>query len=253
MVVGMTKRSPAYFLVVQSGLFMAGLVALAFIPPLLYLLWLRSRERFDREPMAPVLTAFVYGGSFGVAIAVVLHLVFDFGYQQAGGPFPLEQEFVAAVLIAPIVEEFAKALGLGRFRRRLREVEDGIIYGAGLGLGFAATENLVYGITALLGSGFSDAFVTVVVRIFSSMLLHSSASALLGFGYGMAVLQGRGLSTLIPYYLVAVLLHGVYNFLVSTQELVGLAAAVLMVSFVAVTLRRRIEQFDRAGALELYT
>lgn len=232
---------------VQDGLLFAGLVALSLIPPMLYLLWLRSRERFDREPVGSVVGAFVYGGTIGVAIAVLLHILFDFGYQQSGGPFPLEDAFVAAVVIAPLVEEFAKALGLGRFRRRILELEDGIIYGAGLGLGFAATENLVYGVTALLDSGFGDAIVTVVVRVFSSMLLHSGASALLGFGYAVAVLRGRGMWSLLPYYLVAVFLHAVYNFLVSTQQLIGLVAAVIMVSFVATTLRRRIEHLDDQG------
>lgn len=232
----------------QDGLVFAGLVALALIPPMLYLLWLRSRERFDREPVGPVLGAFVYGGSVGVGVAVLLHLLFDFGYQQTGGPFPLEREFAAAIVIAPLVEEFAKALGLGRFRHRMLELEDGIIYGAGLGLGFAATENLVYGVTALLDGGFGDAIVTIVVRVFSSMLLHSGASALLGFGYGLAVLRGRGLWSLVPYYLVAVLLHSVYNFLVSTRQLIGLAVAVIMVAYVATTLRRRIERLDEESA-----
>ena len=248
MVVGTTKRSTAPARAVEEGLAFAGLVALALIPPLLYLLWLRSRERYDREPVGPVLGAFVYGGSVGVGVAVLLHILFDFGYRQSGGPFPLEDAFVAAVVIAPVVEEFAKALGLGRFRRRIQELEDGIIYGAGLGLGFAATENLVYGVTALLDGGFGDAIVTILVRVVSSMLLHSGASALLGFGYGVAVLRGRGLWSLLPYYVVAVLLHAVYNYLVSTRQLIGLAVAVIMVAYVATTLRRRIERLDEESA-----
>ncbi len=194
--------------------------------------------------------AFVYGGSVGVGVAVLLHFLFDFGYDQAGGPIPLSDALVAAIVFAPLVEEFAKGLGLGGLRRRIKEPEDGIIYGAGLGLGFAATENLVYGVTALIDGGFQDALVTIIVRIFSSMLLHSGASALLGFGYALAVLRGRAWGSLFPYYLIAVILHSVYNFLVSTQELIGLLAAVIMVVTVAVGMRRRIEHLDANGASE---
>lgn len=203
--------------------------------------------------MGPVLGAFLYGGSVGVGIAVLLHFLFDFGYQQAGGPIPLSDAFVAAVVFAPLVEEFAKGLGLGGLKGRIQELEDGIIYGAGLGLGFAATENFVYGITALLDGGFGDALVTIVVRIFSSMLLHSSASALVGFGYAMALLRGRSIGSVFPYYVLAVVLHAVYNFLVSTQELIGLLAAVIMVVTVAVGMRRRIEHLDEAGATQVYS
>ena len=55
---------------------------------------------------------------------------------------------VGAVIIAPFVEEFLKALGMMRagVKEEVDEVEDGLVYGAACGLGFAATENLMYGL-----------------------------------------------------------------------------------------------------------
>lgn len=220
------------------------LVVLAFLPPVLFLFWIRAHERHDREPVRTVLGAFAYGGSLGVAVAVVLHVLFEFGYTQGGAPFRLEDAFLAAVVIAPIVEEFAKALGLGTVRRHINELEDGIIYGAALGLGFAATENLVYGLTTLTDSGFEVAITVVVVRVFSSTLLHASASAIIGFGYGRAVLAGQSATQAAPHYLLAVLLHAGYNYLAGTQILMGFGIAVVIVIVVFGSMRRRIRRLD---------
>jgi len=135
-------------------------------------------------------------------------------------------------------------MGLTGARKHIRELEDGIVYGTGVGLGFAATENLVYGVTAMLEGGFGIAFATVTVRIFSSMLLHASASGLLGFGYGRVVLGGGVGWQLVPYYLTAVVLHALFNLLVSTEMLLGLLAAIIMVATVIGSLQRRIRQLD---------
>ena len=50
-----------------------------------------------------------------------------------------------SVIIAPIIEELSKALGLRLIKNQIFELEDGLIYGAVAGFGFAATENLIYG------------------------------------------------------------------------------------------------------------
>lgn len=228
----------------MSEALFAVLLALSLIPPLLYALYLRSREQHDREPVKAVLGAFLWGGTIGVAVALLLHILFEFGYHQAGGPLSIPDAVLAAVVAAPIVEEIAKALGLRGARRHISELEDGIIYGTALGLGFAASENLVYGIAGLLEGGFSVAISTVVVRTFSSMLLHAAATGLLGFGYSRMVLSGGVVWSLLPFYIAAVGLHALYNFLVGTEALLGLALGIVMVAVVMGMLRRRIEALD---------
>ncbi len=230
-----------------DGQILAWITALAFLPPAIFLLWIRAHEKVDREPVRAVLLTFVWGGSAGVGIALLLHALFEAGFHRIGGPLPaagISTAFMAAVVIAPIVEEFAKSLGLGLVRGRMRELEDGIIYGAAVGLGFAATENFVYGITALAEGGFGEAVLTLSVRVFSSMLLHASASALVGFGYGMAVRRGGVALEALPHYLGAVLLHSAYNYLVGTQVTLGLIAALVLVGTMVGILRSRIRQLD---------
>lgn len=230
------------------------LVVLALLPPLLFAVYLRNRERNGREPLSAVFGMFLYGGTAGIVIAVLLHWLFDIGFAGPAGNFGLEASFVAVVIAAPIVEELAKGLGLGYTRNRISELEDGLVYGAAIGLGFAATENLFYGFAAFSENGFDFSILTIAVRIVSSMLLHAGASGLLGFGYGAAVLKGGVAWQTIPFYVLAVALHALYNFLVSGAgtllgeawaDGLGFVAALVLVFGVIMILSSRIKSLDR--------
>jgi RsiW-degrading membrane proteinase PrsW (M82 family) len=216
------------------------LLALAFVPPLAFMLWVRNHEKTDREPVRLVLGMFLYGGTLGVVIALALILLLDYSIGVEPGGLTL----LSLVIIAPLVEELSKGLGLGLVRRHVTEIEDGIVYGAAIGLGFAATENLLYGLQALQDSGFERAAVTIGFRVLSSVLLHAGSTALLGYGYALMRLRNRGLVVLLPYYLLAVLQHGLYNYLVGGQLLWSFALAVVLVLVVTGLLRRQIRRLD---------
>lgn len=221
------------------------LIALSVLPPLLFMLWVRSRERHGREPLSAVLRAFLYGGTVGVLVAVVLNVLLEMGAYPVAAGAGIARPFLAVVIVAPLVEELAKGLGLGTVRTRIQEWEDGLVYGAAIGLGFAATENLVYGLTALADEGTALAVQTVAVRLVSSTILHASSTALLGFGYGVIVLRGGIAAQLLPYYLVAVLLHAAYNFLVLGNTYLGFVVSLFMVWLTFSLLQRRIRELDR--------
>lgn len=215
------------------------LLALSFLPPLLFLVWVRNHERHQREPLWAVGGMFVYGGTLGVIIALALTLLFGNGSADPSG-----LNLVSLVVVAPLVEELAKGLGLGLIHNRIRETEDGIIYGAAIGLGFGATENLLYGLYVFDSSGVEAAAMTIGLRVFSSVILHASSSALLGYGYARMRLTSSAMVAALPFYLLAVAMHSLYNFLVGPQYLIGFAAAVVMVLVVATLLRRQIRRLD---------
>jgi RsiW-degrading membrane proteinase PrsW (M82 family) len=156
--------------------------------------------------------------------------------------------FLAAEVIAPIVEEFTKplALRLKTVRNNLDELEDGLIYGAVAGLGFSATENLLYGYS-FLSEGFVAFLALMAIRSFGGCLLHASATALTGYGYGKTVMKHSSLFGVLPYFILAIFLHGFYNFLVS-YEFVGVVSgfflAFLFVIIAITTIRKRIRTLD---------
>jgi RsiW-degrading membrane proteinase PrsW (M82 family) len=156
--------------------------------------------------------------------------------------------FLAAVVIAPVIEEFTKplALRLKSVRYNLDELEDGLIYGAVAGLGFSATENLMYGYSSL-SEGIVAFLVLMAIRSFGGCLLHASATALTGYGYGKTVMKHSSLLGVLPYFILAIFLHGSYNFLVS-YELVGVASglflAFLFVIIAITMVRKKIRTLD---------
>src|SRR4029077_15999089 len=48
------------------------LLGLSFLPPLAFAVWVRNHEKHQRESMLAVLGMFAYGGTLGVAIALLI-------------------------------------------------------------------------------------------------------------------------------------------------------------------------------------
>jgi RsiW-degrading membrane proteinase PrsW (M82 family) len=205
--------------------FLVVLIVSAFALPLVFLAWIRNTERLDREPWHAVLRAFSWGAVFSVILAIVFSLLLLSLFRELG---PL-QEILAArfeqpeavfgvLVVAPLVEEAAKALGVRAGRRHTEVVVDGLVYGAAAGLGFSATENLFYGLAEFVESGAPPALVLIAFRSFSSSFLHASATAVVGYGIAKGWLTGRA-GTAVPYYFVAVAMHATFNGLASVGEL----------------------------------
>lgn len=215
------------------------LAAGSFLPALVFLGWVRAHERHGREPWRAVLGVFLYGATLGIAFALILASILDISLGSGSA-------FLAAVVAAPLVEELTKGLGLGLVRRHIDEPEDGIVYGVSVGVGFAATETLLYAIVELNGTNVGSALGLVLLRNFTSLLLHAGSSALLGFGYARMRLRHGAWPNLIPTYLLAVLVHALYNGLVLTRTWLGIAAAFVLVIAITTMLRRHIRRLDAA-------
>ena len=174
------------------------LLLFSFLPPILFLIWTRNTERYGREQWHVVLKVFIWGAVFAILIAVFISTILMFLYSRfvpvyvvLGGD-PTVQTLVLALIIAPFVEEGAKALGVYTAWYAVSEVEDGIVYGAASGFGFSATENLVYGVAALIAGGPALSITVIVIRSISSTFLHASATSVSGYGIGKhMVLGGR--------------------------------------------------------------
>jgi len=187
--------------------------------PLVYLVWIRNSPRYGREPWPTVLKTFAWGAVFSVIIAIILSVVFililgqiqslnDFFARRFQDPTTA----LGALLVAPIVEEAAKGVGATAGRPQTQSKTDGLVYGAAAGLGFSATENLVYALAALLvpGVGPSGSLIVVAVRSFSSTFLHASSTAVMGYGLAKSWLSGRPWAV-FPFYIVAVAMHATFN------------------------------------------
>ncbi len=223
------------------------LVFLSFLPPLVYTIWIRNTERCHRQQWFSIFLCFLWGATIAVVASLILEIFLEIPLQyslSSGDMTP----FLLTIVIAPVVEEFTKplALRLRSVKKNLSELEDGLIYGAVAGLGFSATENLLYGYS-FLSEGFVIFLVLMAMRSVGGCLLHASATALTGYGFGKTVMRQSSFLGVLPYFLIAIFLHGSYNFLVSNDffgVLSGLVLAFLFVIIAITMIRKKIRTLD---------
>ena len=227
------------------------LIFLSFLPPLIYTIWIRNTEKYHREKWKSVAVCFLWGASIAVLAAFILEVLLEiqlFVSIRDEGMVSL----VAVILIAPVVEELTKplALRLKTVKKEIDELEDGLIYGAVAGLGFSATENLLYGLDSL-SEGLLFFFVLITMRSFGACLLHASATALTGYGYGKTIMKRASILSVLPYFILAIFIHSFYNFLVSVDVVgvgVGLIVAFVFVAFTIRFVRKKIQMLDRQAS-----
>ena len=239
-------------------------VLAAVIPPIAYMIWVRDLEVCQREPYSVVARAFIYGASYTVLLAILIETVIVSLLFSSGSPFadilwffqdlsPEWRLVFLVTVVAPIVEETLKATGIFLVYDRLTEIENGIIYGVAVGLGFAATENILYLSDALI-VGIEVFIVTAVARALSSTLLHASATGVVGYGfakYRLGRMEGVDVHWLY-YLLLAILMHAVFNFFAvfgiltgADGNFVGLLVSFLLATGAFMLLRSRIQELDR--------
>lgn len=204
------------------------MVLFSLIAPLAYLSWIRKSERYQTEAWGPLLRAFGYGAFVGTFISLILEEISVSAYSSVVQPdlgLPNNANLALVVLavgIAPFIEEGMKGLGVYYMRAQIRFIADGLVFGAAVGFGFSFIENLLYGVSAWATLGVASAFATILIRSFSSSLLHGSATAMTGYGVAQNQMRkGRG-HAMAGYYLLAVTMHASFNVLASITVIIPL-------------------------------
>ncbi|MGB3682010.1 MAG: PrsW family intramembrane metalloprotease [Rubrobacteraceae bacterium] len=187
----------------------APLVGVGILQAVLYVLFVRFVDLYEREPLMYVLPVFVWGFTVAVVVSLVFNTLFSLTISAVASA--QAATFLTSVVGAPVIEESAKGLALlitfgvayGVSRRRgaieFSGVMDGIVYGSAVGFGFAIAEDLLY--YAQFGPE------TFVVRRVFGGFAHAAFASLTGIGIG-----------LIPW-----VRHGISKF---TVPLLGLAGAI---------------------------
>jgi len=223
------------------------LIVMAFLPPLIYTFWIRNLEKFNREKWKPIFFCFIWGSSIAIFAAIIIEIFLQFSIIPSVDN-PASLGFITAVLIAPFAEELTKpfALRISVVKKELDELEDGLIYGATAGLGFSATENLIYG-SQFLSEGALFFFIFILIRSFGGCFLHASATAWTGYGYGKTIIKKTSFIKIIPYFILAIFVHSFYNFILSYDFLgaaIGLTLALIFTAITILVVKNKITRLD---------
>lgn len=201
----------------QTAYIQAASSLLALIP-LAFVVWaLHIIDRWEPEPLLIKVATVLWGGIGAILVTLAIvypltSLLIDAGILRSEE----QLTFYSAVVQAPIVEEFAKAIPLLFLFLFMRKQIDGPIDGmviAGLSAaGFAFTENIQYFSGQLIDSG--DASFIFVMRGIMSPLTHAIFTAM-GFGlmFGLIAHRSRWWALLMfpAGWTISTLLHALWN------------------------------------------
>jgi RsiW-degrading membrane proteinase PrsW (M82 family) len=196
--------------------FTAFAALLALIPLAVVLLGVRWIDRWEPEPRGLLLFAFLWGGGMAVAAALIVGFTIE-------NAIPVDAvqsaayDFTSSVIVAPIVEETAKGLGVLLIflfaRRAFDGPVDGIVYAAVVAGGFAFTENIEYFAIELSDPAGSVGEVFFIRGILSPFA-HVMFTSMTGLFIGLAAQRGGrwlGVGFFFIGLVPAILLHALWN------------------------------------------
>lgn len=219
------------------------LLILAFAPGIFWLWYFYHKDKYRPEPLLLVVRTFIMGMAAVIPVALLeTALINPNDLLRSQSILAL---LGASFLIVGPVEEGAKflAVRLTVYRSPYFDEEvDGMVYSTACALGFASLENLFY----LLRFGWQ----VIVMRAFLSTLAHVVMSGMWGYALGRAKVQPEREALLTSGgLLAAMLLHGLFDFLLLTQSVFALLVIPMVIVLVLQLLRRM--RLAAASSLEL--
>lgn len=238
------------------------LFTLATIPIAILLMYVYSKDRYDKEPKLLIAKLFFLGALTVIPVIIfelIAGLVFhvEFGSSEhiphiSSGNFL--SLFLYSLIGIGLVEEGFKFIALRfgvwdniHFDRRF----DAIVYSVSVSLGFASIENIGY----LFSYGDSIA----VSRALYAVPAHACLAIIMGYYFGKAKFgkPEERFFLLFKGLTIPVILHGIYDFLLfcsATQPAVSTIWFIFFVIFIVKALRILSEQAreDRAATIIKY-
>ncbi|MPV49374.1 PrsW family intramembrane metalloprotease [Pseudactinotalea sp. HY160] len=190
--------------------FLAALVPLSVV--MAAVLWL---DRWEPEPRRLLLLTFLWGAGVSTASALGINTFLARAIHSASGD-PGVTQLLAAVAVAPVVEETLKGAGLlGLFllsRRLFDGAVDGVVYAATIAAGFAFTENVLYFARGEMAAALGQVFFA---RAVVSPFAHIIFTTCMGLAIGLASVRARRVTVALLVFplgwLAAVGLHALWN------------------------------------------
>ncbi len=206
-------------------------VLVLVLAPAIFWLWMvYSRDRYRPEPRALVARTFLLGAVAVIPVAAVEAAliyaatgIFDITAVEGAS---LGMIAYVSFVVAGVTEEVGKfAVVRATIYRSpyFDEPMDGLVYGAAAALGFATLENLAYAL--------SFGWEVILIRGPLTTLAHVLFSALWAYPLGMSKINPTGARGRVPAgLLAAIAAHGLFDFLVLSQNAYSLLAIPLFLA-----------------------
>ncbi len=185
------------------------LAALSYFIGFLFLLLIRSYDKYDKEPLGRLVLFSFLGGIISVLVSTFLYLFIHPKYN-----------LIDAILKVGTVEEFSKLATLfllyPLIKKEFDEIVDGIIYAAAISLGFSVIENIFYASHAVFP------YTLLAKRFLFATIGHISFSVYMGIAFYVHKRIHRNYLGLLLAFILATLAHGLYDGFIFNKNLVAL-------------------------------
>jgi protease PrsW len=161
-------------------------------------------DKGEKEPIGALWIAAGFG-FLGVILAILLETKL-IPLNDLKSTAPVGAMFFSSMGVG-MIEEACKFLPLAIFiyhKRYFNEHTDGIIYFAIAGLAFGLPENILYTVQFGTSAGFT--------RLILTPFFHAAVTGMVGYYLIKIKLAGKSPFNIIPFLLLAMLLHGLYDF-----------------------------------------
>lgn len=205
------------------------ILLVALTPVLVLLFYIYRKDKDQPEPKKEMAKAFLYG-----VVSVFVSLCISTLFSQMG-LFDIECNSIDDAIRfsffgAAIPEEIAKYLMLLLFLRKCNYFDqrmDGIVYAVCVSLGFAALENVMY----LVGN--YDTWVYLgISRALTAIPGHFVFGILMGYYYSLRTFDtGSFVNAKYKVLLIPILVHGIYDVICFSMDVLPYVAAILMILF----------------------
>ena len=188
------------------------LFGLAVLPAFLLMIYIRKKDKIEKEPKGLVASLFVFG-ALTVISAAIIEVIIDEFSKDLFGEGTIAYTFVEAFIMAALVEESGKFIVLKLRTWKNKEFNytfDAVVYSVAVSLGFATVENILYVMGGSLG--------VAIMRGILSVPGHAIDAVFMGYYYGLAKRceslndpSGKT-KNMWKALFSAVLIHGFYDF-----------------------------------------
>lgn len=201
---------------------------MAVAPAVLVLLYYYKQDKAKPEPKG-LITKIFFLGFASIIPAIIIELILD-AVAEAILFLPIIYFFIKSFIVAGLVEESLKLFVVKQFAYKdahFDEVMDGVVYAVVASMGFACFENVLY----VTGGGWTLA----LLRAFTAVPLHAVASGIMGFYIGKAKFaqtKSDEKSLIFKGLLIAVIIHGAYDFFLFSMPILGDAVGLLVIPII---------------------
>ncbi len=221
------------------------MIRLAILPGIILFWMVYKNDKIEKEPFGLLLKLFI-GGTLSIIPAIIIG---TFGEDIVTGFLSTESFLFLLIdnfLLTALVEEGGKYFVLKKCTWKdpaFNYTFDAVVYAVTASLGFAIPENILYLI---------DADITVgIMRALLSVPGHVIDAVFMGLYYGQAKLcyvrgdQEGKRSNLRKALLIPMMLHGFYDFCLSTEETFFIVLFLVYEIIMTVIAAKKVKQLSK--------